>query len=317
MVKAFMESLKWTAEEISLIARETADQHLSEKWHTFRKGLLSGSILHSCEIQGRKLYTGKEITPSVTATIMGENRFKGNNATRYGILNESNAIDAYVKHVGPQHRNMKLIKVGMILSPDMGYLGGSIDRYRVCDCCPSRVIEIKCPSSLEACTYKEFCKMPYLKEDGQNLKLSENHPYFAQLQSYMKLTGTKISDFIIWSPLSMIIVHVNFNSDYWSILEKNISKFYRICIAPILLSIAAPKSTTDNFLSSAVRNVPAVKDNICSSCKKFLPDEEHCKPDNSDASVQCECTCGCNKWFHWECCNYSIQTKSTDRSMVL
>ncbi|KAM9332967.1 uncharacterized protein KZ484_018083 [Pholidichthys leucotaenia] len=40
-------------------------------------------------------------------------------------------------------------------------------------------------------------------------------------------------------------------------------------------------------------------------CNKVLPEAENIKPDNSDASVGCECPCNCDSWSCWRCANYN------------
>ena len=52
--------------------------------------------------------------------------------------------------------------------------------------------------------------------DGQErLRLKCGHPYYAQVQGEMDITGRKWCDFIIYTEKGINVEHIDFDQDFW------------------------------------------------------------------------------------------------------
>jgi len=73
------------------------------------------------------------------------------------------------------------------------------------------------------------------EDDGGNLLLNENHPYYSQVQLQMKLYGASYCDFIVWRQNEMFIQQVPFNVIFISEALDKIPPFIKLCILPELV----------------------------------------------------------------------------------
>lgn len=83
------------------------------------------------------------------------------------------------------------------------FFGATPDGIVNCSCHGPGVLEIKCPfhckeaSFKEAATQGSFC----LEEDGDSLRLKEDHAYYYQVQLQMKICLVDYADFVVWKDL--------------------------------------------------------------------------------------------------------------------
>ncbi len=79
---------------------------------------------------------------------------------------------------------------------------------------------------------------------------------------------------------------------------------------PVIPMQVAPSST------SVVSDNPPVTPSTsndgeiykCVACLRILPEDDFISADNSDASIGCECKCGCTSWYCWSCAKYNPET---------
>ena len=60
---------------------------------------------------------------------------------KYGIENESNAKDRYIKRCKRRHTNMHFTEPGLLVSNSISFIGATADGIRNCDCCKSTLVE--------------------------------------------------------------------------------------------------------------------------------------------------------------------------------
>ena len=101
----------------------------------------------------RKMFNINQQKPVVPPSnlvndILGKSSFKGNAATAYGVANEPKAILQYSKLTSGTHENFRLEQCGLLIDPEMSFVGGSVDSVRHCNCHSLTVVEIKCPKRL-------------------------------------------------------------------------------------------------------------------------------------------------------------------------
>lgn len=93
---------------------------------------------------------------------------------------------------------------------------------------PFGLLEVKCPETkflvtpLDACSDSNFCCE---NVDGQ-CKLKITHPYYAQVQGQMGITGAKWCDFVVYTKKGMSIERISFDPQYWHELEGKLLLYY-------------------------------------------------------------------------------------------
>ena len=93
---------------------------------------------------------------------------------------------------------------------------------------PFGLLEVKCPETkllvmpLDACSDSNFCCE---NVDGQ-CKLKITHPYYAQVQGQMGITGAKLCDFLVYTKKGMSIERISFDPQYWHELEGKLLLYY-------------------------------------------------------------------------------------------
>lgn len=83
---------------------------------------------------------------------------------------------------------------GFHISYEFPFLGASPDAIVSCDCCETRILEVKCPYCLETKT-KTMADLNCFS--GGRLKSSHN--FFYQIQAEMLSVGVNRGDFLVWS----------------------------------------------------------------------------------------------------------------------
>lgn len=85
--------------------------------------------------------------------------------------------------------------------------------------------------------------------------------------------------------------------------------------------VAAVQDAVQDSVQDVASAFPSATDTrdlgatICSGpCGCILPEPDYVAPDNSDASVGCECPCGCNAWSCWNCARYDQDMADEDIS---
>lgn len=85
---------------------------------------------------------------------------------------------------------------GFHISYEFPFIGASPDAVVSCDCCETRVLEVKCPYCLET-KIKTMAQLDYLS----NGKLKSNHNFFYQVHAEMLCVGVRRADFLVWSSI--------------------------------------------------------------------------------------------------------------------
>ena len=65
-----------------------------------------------------------------------------------------------------------------------------------------------------------------MEKIGDQCSLKKSHPYYAQVQGQMAITGAKWCDFIVYTNVGMHIQRIQFDSIYWSELRDKLYTYY-------------------------------------------------------------------------------------------
>ena len=154
----------------------TMAQSESALWFDHRLGRITASRMHDV-----LKYTGHKYPKSIVSAIMqytsGDPDLP---ALKWGRENEAVAREEYVARMKEMHRNFRTSLSGLMINPAYPYLAASPDGVSSCDCCGTRLLEIKCPYVFRnespttdiALTNSRFC---LIKNESNIVMLSRKH----------------------------------------------------------------------------------------------------------------------------------------------
>ena len=142
---------------------------------------------------------------SLVLRILQPKKFTSN-ATKYGIDNETSAIQAYTDYQQNHgHPGLVVSSSGFYINTEFPFLGatpdGSVYDPNELEQ-PFGVLEVKCPYSVRDLTPVEACSTPnfYCSLDSTGeLRLKENHQYYAQVQGQMAVGERMWCDFVVYT----------------------------------------------------------------------------------------------------------------------
>ena len=203
------------------------DLQRTPEWYESRRGKITASEVADILVKGRAKdeVFGKTaisyLNGKVAERFMEPDMFlyytedvkKSAPAMRWGNEYESTAREQYELATGKKVMDCPFTE----LKGYEGYVGGSPDgRLSTLD----RIIEIKCPYGIT--NHIEHCKWNKPED------LAKGNPqYYAQVQLNMEITGTKLCDFISYSPLyrkglDLHILDVPFDDEFVTNLMERI-----------------------------------------------------------------------------------------------
>lgn len=204
-----------TKEEAMEIECTTRDQSGSDEWRAERRKRLTASRV------GGILKMRKTTSRANKVKELLYSRFRGNEATRYGVLMEDQARTEYITHQ-QEHKDpgVNVRGCGLFISLNNPWLAATPDGI-VDDPSeelnPEGLLEIKCPHSkrnmtlAEACSTSSFCLTG--KEKGiHNLK--RRHDYY-QVQCQLYCVNKEWCDFVVRTEKDMHIQRIYRDREWW------------------------------------------------------------------------------------------------------
>ena len=278
---AAFKSIKITETQAMNLAESTKEQAESDIWMEHRKGRITASKMHSVIKCKRKQYP-----LSIVKSIMQYHNNINIPALQWGRNNEDVARRQYVSMMEQTHIIFLMSQSGLIVAPNMPFLGATPDGFAHCDCCGDRLIEIKCPYSVrdkspvsdEALERSRYC----LKKKNNVISLKRSHEYFTQVQGQLLVCRKKKCDFICWTPKGM---HVETILEYKTLqceIASSCKDFFMTFILPELL--------THRLQDHGIPLVNETEKVYCYCGKGEYGDMIAC--DNPDCTLE---------WFHYEC----------------
>ena len=149
----------------------------------------------------------------------------------HGKKFESVALREYEKYMFNKSTPVKVLPCGLVVSKGCPILGATPDARVVDFGCTDYfgIAEVKCPytkhhvTPLDACTDEKF----FMKQTGdRECKLKEDHPYYAQVQGQMAVTGAKWCDFIVYTSKGIYVQRIPFDPVFWAGLEQKLLSYY-------------------------------------------------------------------------------------------
>lgn len=172
-------------DEINTLEGETREQANSQLWVSERKYRFTASNFHLISHRQRH-------HEYFANTLMHPKPFTSRH-TRHGIKYEPEAVHAYMKYMNNRSIRVEIFKSGLVVYKREPVLACPPDGKVIDEGCskPFGLLEVKCPetkffvSPFDACSEPSFCSENI---DGK-CKLKVAHPYYAQVQGQMGITG--------------------------------------------------------------------------------------------------------------------------------
>ena len=191
------------------------------------------------------------------------------------------------------HADLQVAASGLIINPELPWIGASPDGAVTCACHGPGILEIKCPFSAKDRTLREcvkdsrFC-LTDTEDGGMTLKI--DHSYMYQVQAQMRVAEVNYCDFVVWTPQELFTQRIESDRTFFDDAYLRVVNFIRTGILPELLG----KWFTVPRLSPT-----ATYETTPEGCYCGMPADN---PDNvlSCTSKQCK-----RKHFHKSCFNLS------------
>ena len=317
-----IENIHFSHIDIQNIEQATRIQR-SNIWFEQRNGRLTASNFHRASTRLKTYVKDKCDTSCATSDILGYSQ-PPKEKTAYGYKNENIAAVKYEELlIQKGHKQVKVSECGLFVGKNEPYLGASPDRIVTCECCPQRVLEIKCPTVGEEEQISPK-NVTYLYEKNDTMFLKENHAYYTQVQGQMYFTCLKQADFFVFckSGLSHLET-IQFDRAFWSSILGDLKLYYHAFVIPELVtkrikqkrkSDNATQTCTNKFDQISTGSKGASKSNakkgkskrtvkfkpvyLCGKCNKKCIEIDDETTDHTENSIYCD---SCHAWFHWLC----------------
>ncbi|XP_041920946.1 uncharacterized protein LOC121684885 isoform X2 [Alosa sapidissima] len=158
--------------------------------------------------------------------------------SRWGLQNEDTARESYWKAMQDLHIDFHITASGLMINPDLPWIGASPDGVVTCKCHGMGVLEIKCPFTANGRTLKECARDPRfcLTEIAEGtMTLRRDHSYMFQVQAQMRVAEVMYADFVVWTPQELFTQRILFDESFFDQAYLSVEEFIRTGILPELL----------------------------------------------------------------------------------
>ena len=218
----FVKKFHLDEDEINTLEGDTKEQANSQLLVSERKYRFTASNFHLITHRQRH-------HENFANTLMHPKPFTSRH-TRHGIKYEPEGVHAYMKYMNNRSIPVEIFKSGLVVYKREPVLACSLDGKVIDAGCSKQfgLLEVKCPetkflvSPLDACSDPSFCCENI---DGK-CKLKVAHPYDAQVQGQMGITGADWCESVIFTKKGMSIEGVPFDPEYWQELKEKLLFYY-------------------------------------------------------------------------------------------
>ncbi|CAN8023051.1 unnamed protein product [Ixodes persulcatus] len=199
----------YTAEEVAAVEQATRLQSACPLWHRYREGIITASMAHGVRtwVHTCRTKMGPHDARSLMTAVLGKTKIRATPDMKRGLLLEGPARDTF-KEKNQNHVDLEVKESRLVLSRCHPFLGASPDGLVACSCCEARLLEIKCPRSLEVFSKTELCGGKYLKPSSR---------HYTQVQVQMGVTEMKSCIlFVYCSKTEYLQVPVLFDNFFFS-----------------------------------------------------------------------------------------------------
>ena len=264
----------YTQEDVSRIEEVTCGQSDNDMWFEYRRGMITGSIIHDVYTRTETITTtnnrSKNIGP-LLSRLTGQTQLNSDlPSLKYGRLTEPEALQCYKKLlIRMGHHHVKIDACGLFVLAETPYIGASPDSLVTCSCCGNGLVEIKCPSSISHLK-PQVDNVSYLEEkDDGSVGLKVNDRYYSQIQTEMAVTNRSWCDLFVYTRHGNFLERIIFNENKWSSLLENAKYFMKEHLAAELISPSELSAPT--IQSTPINNSPHLAAELISPSKLSAP----------------------------------------------
>ncbi|KAL9967600.1 hypothetical protein ACROYT_G025862 [Oculina patagonica] len=221
--KQLLQSLNLEEDEINELETQTRKQADCEKWKEERKFRFTASQFHL--ISKRQRNHGNFAEQLINPTPVSSKYLE------HGKKFEPVALMEYEKFMFNRRTPVKVLPCGLVVSKGCPILGATPDAKIIDFGCTDYfgIAEVKCPytkfqvTPLDASTDEKF----FMEQTGvADCKLKEDHPYYAQVQGQMAVTGAQWCDFIVYTSKGIYVQRIPFDPVFWAQLQQKLYSYY-------------------------------------------------------------------------------------------
>ena len=184
-------------------------------------------------------YSGRKYPTTIVKSVLQYSPLHSDlPALKWGRDHEEMARSKYAMIMSETHQNFQTKICGLVINPKWPYLAASPDGMCSCDCCGSRLLEIKCPykhrnaAIHQAVLSRDF----YLKAAGNGkVGLSTKHNYYSQVQAQLLVTEEMCCDFVCWTEKDIFMESIMVDPNFKNHIPK-LKNFFCTYILPELLT---------------------------------------------------------------------------------
>ena len=237
-----------TGEQAAMVEEITRGQAESKLWYKYRAGLITASKMKmacNTDINNPSVSLIKSICYPFSSKFTSQ-------ATSWGITHEATAKREFVSMQNSLHENFSVEATGLCINPSVPYIGATPDGITKCNCCPRRILEIKCPFNHRDKKLEEQEKFYLKRNKFGHLELDNEHEYYFQIQTQLGVCELEEAFFVVWTNQSLHVEIIKYNRDHWicmtgkaerlfnsAILLELVGKFFslrkhkKVCTAPL------------------------------------------------------------------------------------
>ena len=210
--KQLLHTIQIEKDKINEIERQTRDQAESDKWREERKFRFTALKFHLISKRQRNHKTFAET-----------------------LINPTSVTSKYLEHgkklMCNRRTPVKVLPSGFVVSKGSPVIGTTPDARVVDFSCTDHfgIAEVKCPytkhqvTPLDACSDAKFCME---KTNNTESKLKVDHPYYAQVQGQMTVTGARWCDFIVYTSRGLYVQRITHDPVFWTELNQKLVSYY-------------------------------------------------------------------------------------------
>lgn len=220
------------SDDIEKIERATRGQSTNNFWLEHRIGMITASVAHNVftRVHTIRAKMGPHDVRPLLKQLMREKCVKTADMQR-GISLEPTAKTCYLEQ-NHHHDNLCIQECGLFVLQDKPFIGASPDGVVTCACCPPRLLEVKCPKSIE-----KFIKSETRCEGGTR-HIKHTSRYFCQAQVQMGATSFSATDMFVYvNERENITLNVPFSQPYFEDVIERCTFFFRHYLLPHILHL--------------------------------------------------------------------------------
>ena len=224
-----------STEQIAALEKATNDQHKCDMWSNHRVGRVTASKAHAIRTRMKTISKNPGSHHDLSATIRNvctKGQPINTPDIKYGLQMEPEARKAFTKKLKADgHTNVQVKTCGLMLNNKYPCMAASPDGMITCDCCPTRVLEIKCPVRCIG-KHPEEAPLEFWRRSNNTVALKLDHKFYDQVQVQMAIADVSCAEFVVYSRKGMTHHRILFNKVAFEILWRAIREFFEKYIIP-------------------------------------------------------------------------------------